>query len=446
MIQPKSADFLRIDINSGQVRKSIAICQSDTVMRTIIFTLSDDGNVVDLSNCLYAELLINKVSGFEADKPCVIDGNTIVYTFSSTDISDIGTNLGQLILTFDDTTTLTTPPFEIQVYSKVINPRKQKSLDEYTAIQSQAASALASANSAEASANSASLNATRIEGKAEEAEASAQASADSADDALTYSQNAEASANSAAGSAEDAEGYKNTVQQLANDILSWESHAQEYAGNAATSATNAALSATNAETSATNASTSATNAAVSAADASISEYNASIYEDGAEYYYEQSKLISESFSGALKAMGTITFAELPDLSDANNGDMYNISDAFTTTSDFVEGAGNPIAAGANVYKIEKDDVAKWDILSPSVVSGVKGSAETYYRKGNINITAENLGLSGAALTNSYEDLDDKPTVATTTKAGLMSASDKTSLNNFALVVERIGYPYDPTNT
>jgi len=50
--------------------------------------------------------------------------------------------------------------------------------------------------------------------------------------------------------------------------------------------------------------------------------------------------------------GTKAFAGLDpttDLAAANVGFMWNISDAFTTTADFAEGAGHEIPAGANVY-------------------------------------------------------------------------------------------------
>ena len=87
-------------------------------------------------------------------------------------------------------------------------------------------------------------------------------------------------------------------------------------------------------------------------------------------------------------MGTVTFANLPALSEADGGSMYNISDQFTTTNDFKEGVGNTIPAGANVYKTED---GKWDVLAGTPVTGVKGSAESGYRRGNVNITAENVG-------------------------------------------------------
>lgn len=148
----------------------------------------------------------------------------------------------------------------------------------------------------------------------------------------------------------------------------------------------AAKSESNAKASETAAATSESNAAASADRA---QNYAVADTDSAKYYYEQARRISESFSGALRPMGTVTFANLPALSEADGGSMYNISDQFTTTAEFKEGAGNTIPAGANVYKTED---GKWDVLAGTPVTGVKGSAESEYRRGNVNITAENVGL------------------------------------------------------
>lgn len=55
---------------------------------------------------------------------------------------------------------------------------------------------------------------------------------------------------------------------------------------------------------------------------------------------------------AIVPKGSKAFASLApstDLAAANIGFMWNITDAFTTTSDFAEGAGHSIPAGANVY-------------------------------------------------------------------------------------------------
>ena len=73
---------------------------------------------------------------------------------------------------------------------------------------------------------------------------------------------------------------------------------------------------------------------------------------------------------AIVPKGTKTFAQLSpstDLVAANLGFMYNISDAFTTTSDFAEGAGHSIPAGANVYVANvgtaAEPVYKYDIFA-----------------------------------------------------------------------------------
>ena len=60
----------------------------------------------------------------------------------------------------------------------------------------------------------------------------------------------------------------------------------------------------------------------------------------------------QALPSAVVPKGTKAFAGLTpatDLAAANVGFMWNISDAFTTTADFAEGAGHSIPAGANVY-------------------------------------------------------------------------------------------------
>lgn len=186
---------------------------------------------------------------------------------------------------------------------------------------------------------------------------SADTASNKAEEAAASSETAKTSANNAAGSANVANEKANNAANSATIAISNSNAAQQYASNAATSASEAQ------------------NYAV--ADT-----------DSAKYYYEQARRISESFSGALRPMGTVTFANLPSLSAATSGNMYNISDQFLTTVDFKEGAGNLIPAGANVYKTED---GKWDVLAGTPVTGVKGSSESAYRRGNVDITAENVG-------------------------------------------------------
>jgi hypothetical protein len=196
---------------------------------------------------------------------------------------------------------------------------------------------------------------------------SADTASTKAEEAAANAATAKTSANNAAGSANIANEKANSAANSATIAVSNSSAAQQYASNAAASADTAQ------------------NYAV--ADT-----------DSAKYYYEQARRISESFSGALRPMGTVTFANLPALSATTSGSMYNISGQFTTTNDFKEGAGNVIPAGANVYKTED---GKWDVLAGTPVTGVKGSAESAYRRGNVNITAENVGAvpkTGGTLT------------------------------------------------
>ena len=208
----------------------------------------------------------------------------------------------------------------------------------------------------------------------EQASKSAIASANSASTASTKASEAATSASSASASATKSATSESNASKSASSAATSESTASTKASEAAQSATAAGNSASTATSKASAASTSASNAATSEANA--------------KKYYEQAKAISESFSGALRPMGTVTFANLPSVGSASAGDMYNISDEFVTTSDFVEGAGITEPAGSNVYKTV---AGKWDILAGSPVTGVKGANETNFRRGNVNITCENIG-------------------------------------------------------
>ena len=74
--------------------------------------------------------------------------------------------------------------------------------------------------------------------------------------------------------------------------------------------------------------------------------------------------INTKISSTYKAKGTVTFANLPALGSSNEGNVYNVSDSFTTTSDFVEGAGNTYPAGTNVVIINTTgQTYKYDVLS-----------------------------------------------------------------------------------
>ena len=246
------------------------------------------------------------------------------------------------------------------------------------------------------------------------------------------------------------------VQTLATQVSTNAQSAQTSATNAATSESNASTSATNAATSENNAQTSATNAKASedtakdyldtvegyvndaetsASNAAISESNAEqsyqnvlAYDiqsannakkaqsyavggtdfrqnedcDNAAYYYDQILRIITGLNSGLMPMGTITFNQLENQTKVA-GYMYNISDDFTSTNTFKDGGNIPYRAGTNVYYTAD---GYWDCLSSSLILGIKGAAETLYRKGYVNITPEDIGVYAISETYSKTEIDD----------------------------------------
>ena len=64
------------------------------------------------------------------------------------------------------------------------------------------------------------------------------------------------------------------------------------------------------------------------------------------------KQITAAVTSVYNAKGSTAFDDLPAVADAKKGDVYNITDAFATTDDFVEGAGKNLPAGTNIMCIE----------------------------------------------------------------------------------------------
>lgn len=104
-------------------------------------------------------------------------------------------------------------------------------------------------------------------------------------------------------------------------------------------------------------------AAYEAADTSI--------EGMFENYYNKTETdgqidskIATAISSTYKPAGSTTYVGLPAPSAAEEGKVYNVSDAFVTDEDFVEGTGISYPAGTNVVCIEAEtDVYKWDVLA-----------------------------------------------------------------------------------
>lgn len=103
--------------------------------------------------------------------------------------------------------------------------------------------------------------------------------------------------------------------------------------------------------------------------------------------------ISGAVSSVYKPGGSAASASLPELSAANLGKVVNVTDAFTTTADFVEGAGKKHPAGTNVAIVDTDETGespayKYDVLAGFVdLSGYSSTEQM-----NAAIAAAVLGL------------------------------------------------------
>ena len=122
--------------------------------------------------------------------------------------------------------------------------------------------------------------------------------------------------------------------------------------------------------------------------------------------------VDSKLSSTYKAKGSVTFANLPALTAANAGNVYNVTDAFTTTSDFVEGSGKSYPAGTNVVIINTTgSTYKYDVLSGFVdLSGYLTSsdaANTYLSQSDASSTyltqsdASSTYLSQSSASSTY---------------------------------------------
>lgn len=142
--------------------------------------------------------------------------------------------------------------------------------------------------------------------------------------------------------------------------------------------------------------------------------------------------------GALKPSGSIAFASLPALSASVLNNIYNITDAFTTTSDFVEGSGKSYPAGTNVAVINtgaaQSPVYKFDVYTGVIdLSAYRTAADQdvidagKYEKPAAGIPEEDLSQAVRNKLNSggvsdYADLNNKPGINGVTLSGNKTAA------------------------
>ena len=105
--------------------------------------------------------------------------------------------------------------------------------------------------------------------------------------------------------------------------------------------------------------------------------------------------IHAKVSSAYKAGGSVAFADLPELTEANLGLVVNVAEPFTTTEDFVEGAGEKHPGGTNVVVAKVGDSCKYDVLAGFVdLSGYVKSSDLEYASAEEiqSLFAENEGV------------------------------------------------------
>ena len=187
--------------------------------------------------------------------------------------------------------------------------------------------------------------------------------------------------------------------------------------------------------------------------------------------------INAKISAVYKPAGSVVFSALPALAENVLGNVYNVTDAFTTTNNFVEGAGNKYPKGTNVVVVKVGDAYKYDVLAGFVdlsgyvekeagkglsdenftaalkdkLDGIAAGANKYVHPthtaaasglykttvdeeghvtNTIPVTKDDItGLGIPAQDTTYDE-------ATTAKAGLMSAEDKTKLDGMDTTIDK----------
>jgi len=413
----KTIQNLSIDFNQKGY-KTINAKQYDKETRYVVVHCTDNGTFVPLDDTVYANARTMTADGRALLAPVTVqDDGTILLELDDTLLAAPGRAATQIDIYQSGTEKrLATMSFFINVEPSVYGDDAIIASDEFNALTELIKKVTKD-----------------YEYVIEESKKHADNAKASEDNAAGFAANAASSATDAANSATEAAGQAANAQNSATAAAREAAASESFATAAKLSADNANVSETNAADSANDAANSADAASDKADEASAHADMSRSYAvgtdnavregdaaDNAKKYYEQAKNIAESFAGTLRPKGTITFANLPVVANAEEGDMYNISDQFTTTASFKEGTGNVIPAGSNVYRTAD---GFWDVLAGSPVTGVKGASETSYRRGNVSISATNIGLGNV---NNTADAN-KP-VSTAQQAALDLKADKTALN------------------
>ena len=159
---------------------------------------------------------------------------------------------------------------------------------------------------------------------------------------------------------------------------------------------------------------------------------------------EVDNAIAEAESSLLKPGGSLAASGIVSalLVEGNLGKVYNITEDFTTTSDFVEGAGKVHPAGTNIYIVDASSTTtpdyKFDVLAGAYgVATQSGnglmSASDKTKLDNADVTAY-TGSGAVDITNHVVSVAaaSASTSGVGGNAGTMSAADKEKLDSFTV--------------
>ena len=93
------------------------------------------------------------------------------------------------------------------------------------------------------------------------------------------------------------------------------------------------------------------------------------HNNNSKYWSARAEHYAEQFGKAVKWQGAITFSQIP-TTGMENGDLYDITNAFTTDSRFVIGSGVSEPAGTDI--VWNEHLGKWDVNTSGAVASFNG--------------------------------------------------------------------------
>lgn len=126
--------------------------------------------------------------------------------------------------------------------------------------------------------------------------------------------------------------------------------------------------------------------------------------------------INTAIGAVYKPGGSVAFEALPELTEANLGKVYNITNAFVTTDNFVEGAGKKYKAGADVGIVAVDQdgstVYKYNVFANFVdlegyIQKVSDPVAGNLVKQKADGSLEDTGIAAGDVLTEHQDISGK---------------------------------------